>query len=278
MTPMLTDRARLAANRARVRPGPALDLHVAARDEIEQRLAAVNRAFTARAVVTPFPEVWRPAFPDARFTGDDAVLDLEPGAHDLIIHAMALHWSDDPVGQLVQCRRALRPDGLFLCATPGGRTLHELRAVLAEAESRLRGGIAPRVAPMAEIRDLGALLQRAGFALPVADSETTTVTYASARHLMRDLRAMGEGNALAARERAPLPRAVVALADRLYSEHFPAKGGRIAATLEIIHLAGWAPDESQPKPFRPGSAAQRLAEALGTDEHPAGEQAAPRAD
>ncbi len=271
MTQKHTDRSRLLANRARVRPGPALDFHAAARDEIEERLRAVNKPLTARAVVTPFPEIWRPAFPEARITGDEDLLALEPGAHDLIIHSMALHWADDPVGQLVQCRRALKPDGLFLCALPGGRTLNELRSVLAEAESRLRGGIAPRVAPMAEIRDLGALLQRAGFALPVADAVTTTVTYASARHLMRDLRAMGEGNALALRDRRPVPRAVFDLADRLYSGHFPAEGGRIAATLEMIYLTGWAPAESQPKPLRPGSAAQRLADALGTVEHPTGD-------
>jgi SAM-dependent methyltransferase len=278
MTPKLTDRARLAANRARVCPGPALALHEAVRDEIEERLQAVNKTFTAPAVVTPFAEVWRGAFAEARVVADDEVLDLDPGAHDLVIHAVALHWADDPVGQLVQCRHALKPDGLFLGATPGGRTLHELRSVLAETESRLRGGIAPRVAPMAEIRDLGALLQRAGFALPVADAETTRVTYASARHLMRDLRAMGETNALHARDRKPLTPAFFDAVDRLYSSHFGTEDGRVTATLEMIYLAGWAPAESQPKPLRPGSAARRLADALRTEEHSADEPAGPRRD
>ncbi len=278
MTPKLTDRARLAANRARVRPGPALALHEAVRDELKERLEAVNKSFTAPAVVTPFPDVWRGVFPEARIVADDEVLDLAPGAHDLVIHAVALHWADDPVGQLVQCRRALRPDGLFLGATPGGRTLHELRSVLAETESRFRGGIAPRVAPMAEIRDLGALLQRAGFALPVADSEITRVTYPSARHLMRDLRSMGEANALDARDRTPLTRAFFEAANRLYSSHFDTGGGRVIATLEMIYLVGWAPAESQPKPLRPGTAARRLADALKTEEHSADEPAGPRRD
>lgn len=275
MTPALTDRACLERNRARVRPGRALDLHVAARREIEERLSAVNKAFRDAAIVTPFPDVWRPGFPDARIVPDADLLDLEPGAHDLVVHAMALHWADDPVGQLVQCRRALRPDGLFLGVCPGGRTLHELRAVLAEAETAIRGGLSPRVAPMSEIRDLGALLQRAGFALPVADATKTTVTYASARALMRDLRAMGEGNALAERDRTPLPRAVFERADDLYAAHFPAPGGRVAATVEVIHLAGWAPDATQRKPLRPGSAAHRLADALGAEERGTGDPASP---
>ena len=266
----LTDRAALAAHRARARTqlGPdALFLHREAAAAIQERLSEVNRAFTAPAIVTGHPELWGDVAPGARVVPDEPVLDLEPGAHDLVIHALALHWADDPVGQLIQCRRALRPDGLFLGVAFGGESLRELRAALAEAEARVSGGLAPRVAPMAEIRDLGALLQRAGFALPVADADRRTVTYASALHLMRDLRAMGETNALAARHRRTPPRALFTQAARLYEEAH-GEGGRIPATVEMIHLAGWAPHESQQTPLRPGSAAARLADALGAAETP----------
>ena len=265
MTP-LTDRAALAAHRARATPD-ALFLHRLATDAVEERLSEVNRAFTAPAVVTGFPDAWAAVAPGARLVSDEPTLDLEPGAHDLVIHALALHWADDPVGQLIQCRRALRPDGLFLGVAFGGESLAELRAALAEAEASLTGGLSPRVAPMAEIRDLGALLQRAGFALPVADNDRRTVTYPSALHLMRDLRAMGETNALAARHRRTPPRALFAEAARLYDAAHGADG-RVPATVEMIHLAGWAPHESQPQPLRPGSAAARLAEALGAAETP----------
>lgn len=261
----LTDRPALARARARARDD-ALFLHEEVAREIEERLEEVNRRFTAPAVVTPFPHVWRAILPDARLVGDDEVLDLAPGAHDLVIHALALHWAGDPVGQLIQSRRALRPDGLFLGAAFGGQTLAELRAALAEAETRLSGGLSPRVLPMGEIRDLGALLQRAGFALPVADSASRRVTYADALALMRDLRAMGEANALAARRRRFAPRALFAEAAAIYAQNFPAGEGRVRATFDIIHLSGWAPDASQPQPLRPGSAVARLSEALGTGE------------
>jgi hypothetical protein len=184
---------------------------------------------------------------------------------------MALHWANDPVGQIVQARRALMPDGLFLGACLGGRTLWELRSALTEAEARLTGGLSPRVAPMGEIRDLGALIQRAGLALPVADSLALTVEYRDAFHLMQDLRAMGEGNALAARRRAFAPRALFPEAARIYSEGFGLPNGRIPATFEFVFLTGWAPAESQPKPLRPGSATARLADALGVDERAAGD-------
>ena len=185
-----------------------------------------------------------------------------------MIHALCLHWANDPVGQLVQCRRALRPDGLFLGVLFGGQTLAELRACLAESEVSVTGGLSPRVLPMAEIRDLGGLLQRAGFALPVADSATRTVTYADAGRLMTDLRAMGEANALEGRLRRPTRRGVFAQAAMRYAAGFPAPEGRIRATFEMIFLTGWAPDDSQPKPLRPGSAARRLADALGSAEQP----------
>ena len=206
------------------------------------------------------------------------MLDLEEAAHDLVVHALALHWADDPVGQLIQARRALKPDGLFLGVCFGGQTLQELRRVLAETESRNRSGLSPRIAPMGEIRDLGALLQRAGLALPVADSLTVPVAYAGIRGLIRDLRAMGETNALAARDRRPLSRADLALAETIYAEHFTALDGRIAATFEFVFLTGWAPAPDQPQPLRPGSASHRLADALGTDELPGGESANPIRD
>ena len=260
----LTDRTRLAAVRARALTGPRdgfLDAEAAAL--VHERLTEVNRTFTSPAVVQPRPDAFD--LPGATVVPDDDTLALAEGAHDLVVHFMALHWADDPVGQLIQCRRALRPDGLFVAVLLGGRTLHELRTVLAEAETRTAGGLAPRIAPMAEIRDLGALLFRAGLALPVADSVTLDVAYRDLRHLARDLRAMGEGNALADRG-PPLSRATLAEADRLYSGHFGRPDGRIAATFELIFLTGWAPHASQQTPLRPGSAAHRLADALGTEE------------
>ncbi|MCE6952251.1 methyltransferase domain-containing protein [Cereibacter sphaeroides] len=259
MTPLLTDRTALARNRARALRDPALFLQEEAAAEVEERLSEVNRRFTAPAVVTAFPQVWQPRLPGARIVPDDDTLELEPAAHDLVIHAMALHWANDPVGQLVQCRRALKPDGLFLGLLLGGRTLSELRVALAGAEAAVTGGLSPRVLPMAEIRDLGGLLQRAGFALPVADSLMREVRYRDTLHLMRDLRAMGEGNALEARLRRPSRRALFAETEARYPSR---AGDRISATFEIICLTGWSPHESQQKPLRPGSAVQSLAEAL----------------
>ncbi len=266
--PPLTDRTALLRNRRRADRDPALFLQERAADEIQERLAEVNRSFTAPAIVTAFPQVWRDRLPGARIVADDEVLALEPGAHDLVIHALCLHWANDPVGQLVQCRRALRPDGLLLAVLFGGSTLSELRACLTEAEVAVAGGLSPRVLPMGEIRDLGALLQRAGFALPVADAAVTTVTYADAFRLMADLRSMGEGNALAARLRHPTRRGLFVDAARRYARHFPAQDGRISASFEMIYLTGWAPDDSQQKPLRPGSAKMRLADALRVPEQP----------
>lgn len=266
-TPQLIDRVALAHNRARARP-EALFLHQMAIDEVQDRLSMVNRAFTAPAVVTPFPDLWRSVLPGAVIVSDEDILALQPGAHDLTIHAMCLHWANDPLGQIIQCRRAMRPDGLFLGLALGGQTLAALRAVLAEAETGVSGGLSPRVAPMAELRDMGALLQRAGLALPVADSADLTVMYRDLWHLMRDLRDMGEANALTARMRRPTRRAVFEAANRLYSDHFATDDGRLPARFDMICLTGWSPDDSQPKPLRPGSAAARLADVLGTDETP----------
>jgi SAM-dependent methyltransferase len=223
-------------------------------DEIKERLAEVNRTFTAPAIVTGLPDFWRGHWPDATIVPDDEVLGLQPGGNDLVIHALSLHWANDPVGQLVQCRHALRPDGLLIAALFGGQTLHELRAALAGAEAQITGGLSPRVAPMGEIRDLGALLQRAGLALPVADAMPLTVSYTGLPALMQDLRAMGEGNALAARLRRPTRRAVFQQAERIYHTAFGTPDGRITATFDIVTLTGWA--------------THRLADALRLNEKP----------
>jgi len=264
----LTDRKQLLHNRARATAmeAPAMFLLEDVALELKERLNEVNRTFTQPAIVTGFPDFWANFLPDAKIIPDDELLDLEPQAHDLILHAMSLHWADDPVGQMIQCHRALKPDGLFIATLFGGQTLQELRAAMAEAEVALTGGLSPRIAPMAEIRDLGALLQRAGFALPVADNLTRNVTYKDALSLMRDLRAMGEGNALNQRLRNPSKKALFQAILQAYAQHFPADDNRIQATFDIITLTGWAPDESQQKPLRPGSAQQSLANALKTTE------------
>ncbi|TQM94542.1 hypothetical protein BD293_3222 [Roseinatronobacter monicus] len=268
--PELADRAALLRNRARA--GGENFLHTIAHEELALRLAEVNRQFTSPAIVTGHPQLWADFLPGAELVPDDAVLALEAGAHDLVIHAMALHWAADPVGQMVQARRALRPDGLFLAVLPGGQTLAELRACLAQAEADISGGLSPRVVPMAEIRDLGGLLQRAGLAMPVADTVSQHVAYQRIETLYADLRAMGERNALAARRRSFTPRTVFARAAELYAAHYADEAGRLRASFDLLFLTGWAPDSSQPRPLRPGSAQARLADALGTQESPLPDQ------
>lgn len=194
-----------------------------------------------------------------------APLPIEDGAADLVVSMLSLHWADDLPGALVQARRALRPDGLFLGALFGAGTLKELRAVLTEAELAVRGGAQARVSPFADGFDGAGLMQRAGFALPVAEVDRVTVRYPDLFALVRDLRAMGETNALAGPVR-PLNRAILAYAARLYEERHAEPDGRIPATFEIIHLAGWAPHESQQKPLPRGSARTRLADVLGVRE------------
>jgi len=268
--PQLTDRTALERFRARaLRSGnPALFLQEEAVLEIKERLNEVNRTFTTVAIVTPFADLWRKSLPNAEIVPDNERLDLKPGTYDLVIHSMSLHWANDPVGQLIQCRRALKPDGLFLGACFGGETLTELRVSLAEAEVAITGGLSPRVAPMGEIRDLGALLQRAEFAMPVADTATKTVTYANMAGLVTDLRLMGESNAQNQRRKSFAPRALFETAGQIYADAFKPEEGRIVATFELIFLTGWAPDESQPKPLRPGSASARLADVLNSAENP----------
>lgn len=264
--PQLTDRPALLAHRARALPQGAF-LREAVADETQERLQEVNRTFTQPLIVSGFGDLWADRLPQATVIADTETLDVQAGAHDLVIHDLCLHWASDPVGQLVQARRALRPDGLLIATLFGGQTLFELRTALAKAESHVTGGLSPRIAPMAEIRDMGGLLQRAGFALPVADSTTYPVSYANAFHLMHDLRAMGETNALAGRLKHPTRRNVMTEAASNYAETY-GDADRIPATFEVITLTGWAPADSQPKPLRPGSATTRLADALGTDETP----------
>ena len=207
-----------------------------------------------------------------RVTADEETLPFAERSLDLVVSALALQFVNDLPGALIQIRRALKPDGLLLAALIGGDSLTELRSAFAAAESEVEGGISPRVAPFADIRELGGLLQRAGFALPVVDSERVAVRYDSALALMRDLRRMGATNILHERLRTPLKRSTLERVMAIYADRFADADGRVRATFEIIWLSGWVPHESQQKPLKPGSAAQRLADALGTIELPAGEK------
>jgi len=194
---------------------------------------------------------------------------------DAVFSVLTLHLVNDLPGCLFQIARALKPDGLFLSALFGGDTLRELRAALSAAELDCEGGVSPRVAPFADVRTCGTLLQRAGLALPVVDSDRVTVTYAHPLKLMADLRAMGESNALAARRKTPLRRATLRRACKIYQQDYGDTHGRVPATFEIITLTGWAPHPDQQQPLKPGSAKMRLADALGTDEHTLKEKAIP---
>jgi SAM-dependent methyltransferase len=203
---------------------------------------------------------------------DEELLPFASQSFDLVLSAMDLHWVNDLPGTLVQIRRILQPDGLLLGAMLGGATLWQLRQALAVAESEIESGLSPRVSPFADLADAAGLLQRAGFALPVADSETIEVEYRSALALMRDLGAMGESNLVAERRRGLARRATLLRAAEIYGERFALPSGRVAASFEVLFLHGWAPHDSQPKPLKPGSAGQRLADALGAAEHSAGEK------
>ena len=281
--PKLFDRALwLERRRRRGLPAPGTDfLHRAAVDSVQDRLSLVPRRFARAALVWPGAPVWAERLGaleavealEVAPVGETEVLPLEAGRFDLAVSGLTLHLADDPVGLLVQMRRALKPDGLLIAPMLGGETLAELRACLAEAEVAETGGLSPRVAPMGEIRQLGALLQRAGFAMPVADGERLEASYPDAPALMRELRAMGEANVMQGRRRAPLRRGVLARAAALYAERFPAGDGRVRATFEIVTLTGWSPGPGQPEPKRPGSAKARLADALGVPELRAGEKA-----
>ncbi len=207
-----------------------------------------------------------------RAQADEERLPFADESLDLIVSTLALHWTNDLVGALIQIRNALKPDGLFLGAILGGSTLTELRQCLVQAESEISNGAGLRVSPFADVLDAAGLLQRAGFALPVADTDKVAVRYANALELIRDVRAMGESNVLTDRARRPLSRAVLARTAALYQERFCGPDGRIAATFEIVSLTGWAPHPDQQQPLRPGSAKMRLADALHTRERSAGEK------
>lgn len=206
---------------------------------------------------------------------DEEFLPFATGGFDLVASALSLHWVNDLPGALLQVRRALKPDGLFLAALLGGETLAALRAALVQADGETSGGAGPRVSPFADLRDAGALLQRAGFALPVVDSDIIEVTYPDALALMRELRRMGESGALADGRKTFTRRDTLLRAAALYGEHFSGPDGRIVARFQVLYLTGWAPHASQQKPLRPGSATHRLAEALGSAEQPLGEKADP---
>ena len=213
------------------------------------------------------------AFAGNRTEADFVTASLEnvpvaPGSVNLVVSPLSLHLTNDTPGVFIQVRRALKPDGLFFAAIPGSGTLQELREVLLATESELTGGASPRVVPFADVRDIGALLQRAGFTLPVADTETYTVRYASLFALLKDLRAMGMTNPLIARSKKPLTRSFFLRAAEIYAERFADADGRIRATFSFIYISGWAPHESQQQPLKPGSAKQRLSDALKTRELP----------
>jgi SAM-dependent methyltransferase len=208
-----------------------------------------------------------------RVVADEEALPFAEGAFDLVVANLGLHWINDLPGALIQMRRCLRPDGLLLASMLGGRTLEELRACLLASEAEVAGGASPRVSPFADARDAGGLLQRAGFALPVVDADLLVASYPDALALMRDLRGMGESNATLDRRRAFTRREVLLRAAAIYAERFGGPDGRVPASFEILTLTAWAPAPTQPRPLRPGSAAARLADALGTVEKPAGERA-----
>jgi SAM-dependent methyltransferase len=263
--------------------------------ELRERLAVVQRTFTRGVdLLTPLPTL-AGALADTGQIGDIvrfdrlattpsavplAIADAEAiplgfESVDLIVSALGLQQTNDLPGALAQIKFALRPDGLFLAVLLGGDTLTELRQALTEAEVDARGGATPRIAPFASVRDLGALLQRVGFALPVADQDRVTVRYDDVLALMRDLRAMGATNVLTESDRRPLTRGIIDRAGEIYTERFAETDGRIPATFDFVWLSGWAPHESQQKPLRQGSAKARLAEALGAVERPAGDKADP---
>lgn len=211
----------------------------------------------------------------AAVASDEESLPFAPATFDLIISCLSLHWVNDLPGALIQARRCLKPDGLFLAAMFGSDTLVELRRALLEAELAESGGAGPRISPFTEVRDAGALLQRAGFALPVVDMDAITVSYRSALDLMRDLRGMGEANAAVERRRSFTRRSTILRAAAIYADQHADSSHRIPATFQILTLTGWAPDPAQQRPLRPGSAVHRLATALDSREFSVGEKAAP---
>ncbi len=236
-----------SAKRARATKA-GMFLQELSRDEILERLEAVNRSFKKIAIVTGHPEIWASSLSEATIIPDEDTLGLEVGAYDLVIHSIALHHCNDPIGQVVQCGRGLQPDGLFLASCFGGQTLAELRATLSVAETNLRGGLSPRVSPMAEIRELGAVLQRAGLALPVVDSLKIPTSYRDLYHLMRDLRAMGETNIMTARVTSLTARTLFERTQKIYAEEYSDPMGRLNCTFELIFLTDGHPMQVSQRP------------------------------
>jgi SAM-dependent methyltransferase len=276
--PLIFDSHAQALHRARAgRMAGERVLTGEALEGVKARIAPVNRSFaTALYIDGDCAEDFQGVAASWRVGkfGADERLEAESGS-DLAVSVLSLHGLNDLPGALVQIRRALKPDGLFVAALFGGSTLFELRESFAAGEIVTMGGVTPRVAPMADVRELGALLQRAGFAMPVADVERTTVRYREFATLVNDLRLMGQTNMLAGRHRY-LSRATLAAALAHYGAKHADADGRLRATFDIVYLTGWAPHESQPKPLKPGSATTRLADALRTTEHSAGDKAKPR--
>ncbi|WP_421865464.1 methyltransferase domain-containing protein [Parvibaculum sp.] len=268
-------------------------------EDIVERIAGVNRSFEVAADLGAHRGALRQAMTDAalqdgkigtlisadlssemlrhttgpKIVADEETLPFADRSLNLVTSILSLHWVNDLPGTLIQARRALKSDGLFIAALFGGETLTELRQSLGEAEIECEGGLSPRISPFADLRDMGSLMQRAGFALPVADTDRVTVRYADPLRLMAELRGMGETNALSERRRTPLRRATLMRAAEIYREKFGLPDGRVPATFDIVIVTGWAPHESQQKPLTPGSAETRLADALGTVERPAGDKA-----
>jgi SAM-dependent methyltransferase len=290
-SPIIFDRALLRARRRRARAlGPETFLIDRVAADLAERLSAVLRQFDIAVDLGTPTDAVRAAFagltsigtliaanPDVTadapaVAADEEALPFRDGSLDLVVSALALQFVNDLPGALIQIRRALKPDGLFLAAMLGGDTLTELRQSFAEAEAEIEGGVSPHVAPFTDVREMGTLLQRAGLALPVTDVDRLTVRYSSAFTLMAELRRMGATNALTERRRTPLRRATLARMAEIYAERFADHDGKIRATFEIVWLSGWAPHESQQKPLRPGSAKSRLADALGTREIGTGEK------
>ncbi|HWK00407.1 MAG TPA: methyltransferase domain-containing protein [Xanthobacteraceae bacterium] len=281
--PLLFDRKLLLARRERaLRLGAETFLLEPVAEELVERLSAVKRNFAlALDLGTPGDTLIRLLKSNSQVAGvaandllanDEEAFSLPDAKYDLVVSALALQWVNDLPGALVQIRRTLKPDGLLLAALVGGETLHELRESFATAEAEITGGASPRVSPFAEVRSLGSLLQRAGYALPVIDSDRHTVRYETPFKLFQDLRRMGATNALMERSRKPLTKKIIARAAEIYTERFRDPDGRLRATFDILWVAGWVPHESQQKPLKPGSAKMRLADALGSTEKTTGEK------
>jgi len=293
-TPVLFDRKLLLVRRRRALAlGAETFLLDQVANEFVDRLAAVKRHFALALdlgtpgaalsnvlaasgqvgrIVASEPLAHLRTANAASVAADEEALSFAEAKFDLVVSALALQWVNDLPGTLVQIRRALKPDGLLLAALVGGETLHELRESFAAAEAEIKGGASPRVSSFAEVRSLGSLLQRAGYALPVIDSDRHIVRYQNAFRLFQDLRRMGATNALVERSRKPLTKRIVARAAEIYAGRFSDPDGRLRATFDVLWISGWAPHESQQKPLKPGSAKTRLADALGVKEKSAGEK------